>query len=679
MANRLGSLVVSLGLDASEYIRGLTKSEYDAQKFARNVENAIESARSALLGMGAAATGAALAVAGVANSIAEYQGLSEQIGDTAVALASLQPAASSSGTSLDEVARASVKLTTALSNAKDGTDDAVRAVKALGIDYEALRRQSPVDQLETVAKAMSGLESSSTKTALSVALFGKSGSELIGFLNDLGDGSERFTRLTQEQIQAADDFSKGLDSLKGEVQALTQATVAGAVPGMNDLVQMLREVVRYVGESETAMLLFRGAVTVVRAVVETLVIVGSEVAFTFKAIGTEIGGISAQIAALARGDFTGFTAISDMMREDAARARRELDTFQREVLNPTRFNPDDQSAAEARRLGLIPPTRAPIDFRLAGSDKSTKPKATDQRSEVSDLDRYIQKLQEARNSAQDLTEVQRAEREISRASAQGFSEEKRRYILALADEADQTRDLAEMKKLELEAKREIQRQEEQRTQRIDALRANTDIGRQKAELDDLLLAYQAYTEGRITSELEYQQVVQGILDRNKKDVAQVKSFGEEMGLSFTSAFEQAILEGKKFSDVLQGIAKDVLAIVIRRQVTEPLGKAATGFFDGLFKSFEGGGYTGAGARSGGMDGRGGYLAMVHPNETILDHTRGGAGGGVSIFQTFDFRGAAPEAVAMLRAEAARIKQETIAAVLATADRGGSAAARLGRA
>ncbi|KPF74567.1 hypothetical protein IP68_12460 [Blastomonas sp. AAP25] len=44
------------------------------------------------------------------------------------------------------------------------------------------------------------------------------------------------------------------------------------------------------------------------------------------------------------------------------------------------------------------------------------------------------------------------------------------------------------------------------------------------------------------------------------------------------------------------------------------------------RSFDGGGYTGSGARSGGMDGKGGFLAMLHPRETVLDHTRGQGGG-----------------------------------------------------
>lgn len=47
----------------------------------------------------------------------------------------------------------------------------------------------------------------------------------------------------------------------------------------------------------------------------------------------------------------------------------------------------------------------------------------------------------------------------------------------------------------------------------------------------------------------------------------------------------------------------------------------------LTRKFEGGGYTGSGSRSGGMDGRGGFMAMLHPNETVIDHSRGGGAGG----------------------------------------------------
>tara|TARA_R110000850_G_scaffold225728_1_gene351114 strand:- start:2144 stop:4051 length:1908 start_codon:yes stop_codon:yes gene_type:complete len=55
-----------------------------------------------------------------------------------------------------------------------------------------------------------------------------------------------------------------------------------------------------------------------------------------------------------------------------------------------------------------------------------------------------------------------------------------------------------------------------------------------------------------------------------------------------------------------------------------------GLLTGLLPSFDGGGFTGSGSRTGGMDGKGGTLAMVHPNETVVDHTKGQSVGGGSV-------------------------------------------------
>jgi hypothetical protein len=61
-----------------------------------------------------------------------------------------------------------------------------------------------------------------------------------------------------------------------------------------------------------------------------------------------------------------------------------------------------------------------------------------------------------------------------------------------------------------------------------------------------------------------------------------------------------------------------------------LGKAVDGIKydrltdgDTLFdENYDGGGYTGSGVRAGGLDGKGGFPAMLHPNETVIDHTKG---------------------------------------------------------
>lgn len=53
------------------------------------------------------------------------------------------------------------------------------------------------------------------------------------------------------------------------------------------------------------------------------------------------------------------------------------------------------------------------------------------------------------------------------------------------------------------------------------------------------------------------------------------------------------------------------------------GFATAGMIAGqTLASFDGGGFTGSGSRSGGVDGRGGFPAILHPNETVVDHTKG---------------------------------------------------------
>lgn len=98
-----------------------------------------------------------------------------------------------------------------------------------------------------------------------------------------------------------------------------------------------------------------------------------------------------------------------------------------------------------------------------------------------------------------------------------------------------------------------------------------------------------------------------------------------------------------FADIVTGAqsAGDALSSLLANFA----GMFANAAFGGLFKSvglfdvfggllsFDGGGYTGGGARSGGVDGKGGFPAILHPNETVIDHTRGGGSGGGSVHVT----------------------------------------------
>lgn len=52
------------------------------------------------------------------------------------------------------------------------------------------------------------------------------------------------------------------------------------------------------------------------------------------------------------------------------------------------------------------------------------------------------------------------------------------------------------------------------------------------------------------------------------------------------------------------------------------GSSFGGLIGTFIDSFDGGGFTGPGPRSGGLDGKGGFPAILHPNETVIDHTKG---------------------------------------------------------
>ncbi|MFD1341451.1 hypothetical protein [Litorisediminicola beolgyonensis] len=73
--------------------------------------------------------------------------------------------------------------------------------------------------------------------------------------------------------------------------------------------------------------------------------------------------------------------------------------------------------------------------------------------------------------------------------------------------------------------------------------------------------------------------------------------------------------------------------------------AGGGFFEGLgsLLSFDGGGWTGNGPRTGGLDGKGGFLAVMHPRENVEDTTKPGAGNIASAAQTPSY---APPAINM---------------------------------
>lgn len=187
---------------------------------------------------------------------------------------------------------------------------------------------------------------------------------------------------------------------------------------------------------------------------------------------------------------------------------------------------------------------------------------------------------------------------------------------------------------------------------------------------------------KINLKLEEQERLQ----QRNKDIA------DTVGSSFESAM-MAMVEGtKSVKDAFREMARDIIRhlykVLVVQQMINAIGGMMSGSSNasiakigGALESYDNGGYTGNGPRSGGLDGKGGFMAMMHPRETVVDHTKansGGTGQNVVINQSFNFQANGDDSVKKIIAQAApQIAQMTKKSMLDDRRRGGTTKAVFG--
>ena len=141
---------------------------------------------------------------------------------------------------------------------------------------------------------------------------------------------------------------------------------------------------------------------------------------------------------------------------------------------------------------------------------------------------------------------------------------------------------------------------------------------------------------------EFQKLFEGI-SGGVNDIAspltafrlQLDDVGKSLETTVVSSmkkFEDTIITGLKngkleFKAFADYVVEQLLRIAIQQMILKPITGKFESFFEGFNKktpSGDGGGFTGFGIRAGGIDGKGGFPAILHPNETVIDHTNGQA-------------------------------------------------------
>lgn len=376
-----------------------------------------------------------------------------------------------------------------------------------------------------------------------------------------------------------------IDSSTGATRGLASAisSAAGFMSELADEIDRLEQGDNNVGALALAF----------QTISQTVQVLGANVSFVFKAVGREIGAVLAQMAlvidtlrappsdliATARRNWAQFNAISEAVRADGERARRELDGIERRLLglNNERTVSSDQDARRGRGFnrgaGFI---NAPTAAVPTSPGKAPK---------ISEAERYLESLRQQLQRTQDLSVVETVLADIQAGRLGKVNAAQKDALLGVAaqiDAAMRLNDQLEAEQAQFEDWQRGRRELAEEGRRIfEATR--TPAEQLAAELDRLnkllqqgAIDWDTYARATFQAQDAFDESQRKANEQTNK----TKDLAKDLGLTFSSAFEDAIVSGRGLRDVLKGLEQDILRIIARKAITEPLGNAIAGALGG---------------------------------------------------------------------------------------------------
>jgi DNA repair exonuclease SbcCD ATPase subunit len=260
---------------------------------------------------------------------------------------------------------------------------------------------------------------------------------------------------------------------------------------------------------------------------------------------------------------------------------------------------------------------------------------------------------------------------INTALTMDLTEEEEKYVIALLNTLQAKKKLNEEDSKKKPDKNEdkgfdprsnLTRIQENAKSEYDAMMSGFDM-EQNALAENTKRKLDILKDYHMTSNMSQEEYASSMMAIEESLAASTQSTLMGQFSQLASMFDQTTALGKAFYAIQQGMAAADAVIKgyqtassirlahanIAAMMPDPTGAAATamiakgemmgnasiamGFATAgaiagqTIASFEGGGVTFSGVRSGGMDGKGGRMAMVHPNEKITDLEKGGSTGG----------------------------------------------------
>jgi hypothetical protein len=249
MASNETQIVISARDEASNVLRGINQ-QFDAMRAP------ISSLQGAVAGLGAAFAGLSVvtSIKGALTMADEIGKLAQKTGVAVESFSKLSYAAKLSDVSNEQLATGLKKLSQNMTEAAAGTGQVQKYFQALGVSVTdgAGKLKSADTVMGELAGKFAGMEDGAAKTAAAMAIFGKSGADLIPLLNagsgglaSMADEAQRLGLvMSTDMAKGAETFNDNLTKLTAASQGLSITLGNEMLPGLIGITNAMVEAVK---------------------------------------------------------------------------------------------------------------------------------------------------------------------------------------------------------------------------------------------------------------------------------------------------------------------------------------------------------------------------------------------------------------------------------------------------
>lgn len=623
----IATLSIDIEAKLAKLQDGMDRAVAVSESGARRLEGVFAAASTALAALAAAAPVAALA--SIVNHAVDVTGamkdMQESFGASVEGLSQIRAGAALGGKTIADMEGPLSKLVKSLDEAGDSSSDAARALEALGLNVTDIRQMSPDQAFIAIANATQDYADGAGKAAAMTALFGKEGAKLIPTLNDVAEVGDKYLKITQAQIDAADEFDK-------QIKRLTATFDDFKVNVGNTVIPVINRIVAEFRDASEAGLGFWATLGQMQGTLDR-----------FESWDTKAAGARKEIDRLrdAIKNLDDWEKIAGVGSDLDAKLQKQQKLL---AFYTARSNAGRDAMASALGAGDIGSDKPALGF--SGSAPKLAPKAKAAKAEdplgdfIKDAEARLKPAEDALKRLRDIT------LDASTANAELTRSERALYDIVNSPEwATMSEPLKDLVRAEADLA-VVAEQAAANQKRLNDLLGATDTAQLEKARSDMQLLAAALEEGAISVE-QFEEAVAARLgtaaDKSVEKLDQLKLAIEGWGRDVSSEIAKTVFEGgaslQSFGKIIDTMAQKIFAMILQQQVMDPLMKGITGAMSGAGGGAAGGGFdfTKLLAMIPSYDVGTPYvprtgLALIHQGERITtarDNAAGLSGGGIT--------------------------------------------------